>query len=286
TSTAPAVVALTASSTSVSVGAQLTLTATVTAVGNTPPVGAVVFYNGGQQVGDPMRLALGQTVNGYSRSRAMLTRVTTLPVGVNQLTARYYGAPAISGVSATQGGSGQVVRINGVNLAGATSVTFNGTAADSFTVDSPYQITAVVAGGATGPVVVTTLGGSATAAATFTYLTTPAPTMTTYSPGAAGPGAALTITGSNFSAATGVTVGGLAVQQFSVSADGTQISAILNSGTSASGPVEVTTPGGVASSAYLSGANRVSPENPDKRSFSIGGGGPNIDDLSVLAGAV
>src|SRR5262249_35880908 len=153
----------------------------------------------------------------------------------------------------------------------------------SFTVDSPNQITAVVAAGATGSVVVTTLGGSATAPGTFTYLKTPAPSMTNYSPGAAGPGAALTITGSGFGGATAVAVVGLPVQQFNVSSDGAQVMVILSSA-SAAGPVEVTTPGGVASSAYLSAANRVSPENPDKRNFSIGGGGPNIDALSVLAG--
>jgi endoglucanase Acf2 len=283
TVTGPVGVTLAADKNNVTQGTSLDITATVTAVGKTAPSGQVVFYNGGQQIGDPLRLVQPTNANGFSSSQAVLVGYTGLPVGTDELSARYYGAPAVTGVSVTQGGTGQIVRINGVNLDNAREVTFGGADALSFTVDSPNQITAVVGSKGTGPVAVTTLGGVATAPGTFTYLTSPAPTITGYSPGAAGPGAALTITGTNLTGATAVTVGGQPTK-FTVNSGGTQIMATLGSGTSASGPIEVATPGGTASSAYLSGAGISSPENPDKRSFSIGGGGPNIDGLSSLVG--
>jgi hypothetical protein len=52
---------------------------------------------------------------------------------------------------------GQTVQILGQQLAGASSVTFNGVPAASFTVASPTFLLATVPSGATsGPVVVTT----------------------------------------------------------------------------------------------------------------------------------
>ncbi len=277
TSTAPAVVALTTDSTSITNGAKVTLTATVTAVGDTPPQGQVVFYNDGQPIGTPMRLALPETANGYSSSSAMLVGFSGLPVGTNHLTAQYYGLPSVSGVSATQGGTGQIVTINGVNLAGATAVTFGGTAAASFTIDSPYQITAVVGAGAKGAVQVTTLGGVATASASFTYLNTPAPTMSGYTPASAGPGAVLTIQGSHLSGVTSVTIGGVAATINAGQSNDTQVSVIIANSPLGAGPIVVTTPGGTASSANLS--------DPNLRSFLLGGGGPNISGLSAEAGA-
>jgi hypothetical protein len=68
------------------------------------------------------------------------------------------------------GATGSTMTINGTNFTGATAVTFGGTPASSFTVVSPTQITAVVAGGSKGGVTVTTPQGTATSAGTFTYL--------------------------------------------------------------------------------------------------------------------
>jgi hypothetical protein len=59
------------------------------------------------------------------------------------------------------------VTITGTALAGASAVLFHGTSA-SFTVDLPTQITATVpAGATTGPIQVTTPGGTATSATSF-----------------------------------------------------------------------------------------------------------------------
>jgi len=70
--------------------------------------------------------------------------------------------PAISSFTPTSAGSGTSVVITGTNFTGATAVSFGGTAASSYTVDSDTQITAVVGAGTSGSVGVTTPGGTAT----------------------------------------------------------------------------------------------------------------------------
>jgi uncharacterized protein YhjY with autotransporter beta-barrel domain len=83
-------------------------------------------------------------------------------------------APTITGATPNVGSNagGTSVVLTGTNFTGATAVTFGGTAATSFTVDSATQITATVpAAGAAGAVAiaVTTPGGTATQASGFTY---------------------------------------------------------------------------------------------------------------------
>jgi uncharacterized protein (TIGR03437 family) len=71
------------------------------------------------------------------------------------------------------------VTIKGANLSGATSVTFNGAPASSFTIDSASQVRAIVPAGATSGVVrVTTSAGSTTSAKSF-VVTTSTPTTPT-----------------------------------------------------------------------------------------------------------
>ena len=78
--------------------------------------------------------------------------------------------PTITSFTSTSGYSGSSIVITGTNFTGATAVSFGGTAAASFTVNSATQITAVVGtGGASGSVSVTTPSGS-TSLAGFTYL--------------------------------------------------------------------------------------------------------------------
>jgi M6 family metalloprotease-like protein len=76
--------------------------------------------------------------------------------------------PSISGFAPTTGQAGTNVVVSGTNFAGATAVRFNGTSA-SFTVNNNSQITATVPVGATtGPISVTTPGGTATSLGNFT----------------------------------------------------------------------------------------------------------------------
>jgi hypothetical protein len=86
-------------------------------------------------------------------------------------------APTISSFAPTSGPPGTAVTISGTSFSGATVVAFNGTAA-GYTVDSATQITATVPPGASsGPIAVTTPGGTATSATSFT-VTTPATPIT------------------------------------------------------------------------------------------------------------
>lgn len=77
-------------------------------------------------------------------------------------------APIISSFAPTSGAIGTTVTITGINLTGATAVSFGGTAAASFTVNSSTSITAVVALGSSGTVSITTPGGTASKAG-FTF---------------------------------------------------------------------------------------------------------------------
>jgi hypothetical protein len=80
--------------------------------------------------------------------------------------------PTIVSFSPTSVASGATVTITGANFTGATAVSFGGTAATSFSVVSATSITAVVGAGASGNVIVTTTGGTATLAG-FTFNTDP-----------------------------------------------------------------------------------------------------------------
>src|SRR5438093_5068707 len=82
-------------------------------------------------------------------------------------------APTITSVTPASGPVGASVTINGTNFTGATAVSFNGAAA-SCPVTSATRIRATVPSGATtGPVSVTTPGGTATSATSFTVIPAP-----------------------------------------------------------------------------------------------------------------
>ncbi len=135
--------------------------------------------------------------NGLSRSIAWQTFVTSvnqiqadtgytfftaLPADLaSVLRAKVDGqtipAPAITGFSPGTGPVNTVVTITGTNFASASSVRFNGANA-AFTVDSTLQITATVPAGATsGAITVTTPGGVASSAGSFTVNSVPTPDL-------------------------------------------------------------------------------------------------------------
>ena len=158
-------------------------------------------------------------------------------------------APTIISVSPSQGptSGGTAITIIGTGFTGTTSVTV-GFAVATFTVISSTQINAVTPVGTAGAqnVVVTTPSGSATAVGAFTY-TAIAPTITTVVPnsGPVSGGTLITITGTNFTGATSVTIGGTAATSFSV-VSATQITAVTPVGTVGAKDVAVTTAGGTA----------------------------------------
>jgi hypothetical protein len=144
------------------------------------------------------------------------------------------------------------VTITGTNLTGATAVQFNGTSTKTFTVDSATQITATVPNKATtGPINVTTPGGTATSSGNFTIQTSPAsaPTITGFTPTSGPIGQQVTVTGTNLTGATAVKFNGTTAKTFSVDS-ATQVTATVPTNAT-SGTISITTPGGTAVSTQI-----------------------------------
>jgi hypothetical protein len=166
-------------------------------------------------------------------------------------------APAITAVSPTSGSTlgGTSVTVTGTSFNGATAVTFGGSAAASYTVNSATQITATTPAAAASAVnvSVTTTGGSAISTNAFTYVapapTPPAPTLTSVTPatGSSLGGSAVTLSGTNFTGATAVSFGGIPATSFTV-ASPTSITATTPAASAGAVSVSVTTPGGTATS--------------------------------------
>jgi hypothetical protein len=170
----------------------------------------------------------------------------------------YGGGPALGGVLYSlgmnlrpfvsfvgplfKGKVGQTIQILGKGLTGASKVSFHGASA-TFTVVSDTYMTAVVpAAATTGPVTVSTPGGTLTSNKTFRV----APAILSFSPTSGAVGTAVQITGTSFTGATNVTFGGVKATTFSVNSS-TQITATVPTGAK-TGKIQVTTPGGTAAS--------------------------------------
>jgi hypothetical protein len=153
--------------------------------------------------------------------------------------------PVITGITPNSGNVGTVVVIAGANLDGATAVSFNGTAAIPFTVDSPQQITATVpAGATTGKITVTTPNGTAQSGGVFTVTTSPV--ITGFDPAVGSTGTTVAINGANLTGATSVKFNGTTAA-FTVNS-GSRITTTVPAG-AASGPISVATPAGSVQSA-------------------------------------
>jgi hypothetical protein len=152
-------------------------------------------------------------------------------------------APTIASFTPTSAGPGMNVVITGTNLSGATAVSFGSSAAQSFTVDSSTQITAVIAGGSTGKVSIITPGGTRESGGNFTFI--PAPTISDFNPRTAGKGMDVTIDGTNFTQVREIRFGGVTAE-YKSSSGSTQIVATVGDG--ASGAVTVITAGGTVES--------------------------------------
>jgi subtilisin family serine protease len=152
--------------------------------------------------------------------------------------------PVITTFTPSSGSPGTSVTIAGSGFTGATAVTFNGVNA-TFSVRSSTEIDATVPAQAnTGRIGVVTPSGTATSAGNFTV--TLAPALSSFSPVSGGPGTTVTLLGANFSGATSVRFNGI-VAVFTVES-ATRIVATVPTG-AGTGPITVTTPQGVATSA-------------------------------------
>ena len=118
----------------------------------------------GEQAAWKMLTAAGtQTyAAALSSSMAWTGAIATFKVGTSPV-------PTISSFSPTSGPVGTTVVINGTGFTGATVVKFNITTQPTFTVNSDIKITTTVPSGATtGPIHVTTPGGTANSSTNFT----------------------------------------------------------------------------------------------------------------------
>ncbi|MGE3724669.1 MAG: IPT/TIG domain-containing protein [Candidatus Sericytochromatia bacterium] len=183
------------------------------------------------------------TVPNNPAANGILTVSNGFGTSTQTLAFNWLAAPTIGGFTPTSGGPSTSVTITGSNFQNASAVRFNGHDAESYTVDSDTQITAVVPANqpaATGPVSVVTAGGTATSAGNFSLTT---PVVGGFVPTTAAAGTAVTITGTNFTGATAVQFNGIAALNYTVNSN-TQITATVPNNAGASGSITVTTPGG------------------------------------------
>lgn len=165
------------------------------------------------------------------------------PSGTLNSIQQFKVTPGVASFSPPSGPIGTSVTINGTGLIQTTKVTFGGAPATTFTVNSDSKITATVPSGAkTGKLAVTTPGGSATSAGTFSVT----PTILNFSPPSGKVGTVVTINGTGLTQTTGVSFGGVAATTFTVVSD-LQITAIVPTG-AITGKIAVTTTGGTATS--------------------------------------
>ena len=151
---------------------------------STGPVGTSVVVSGTNLTGASAIAFNGKTATFNVNSATQITAAVptgattgkvsvTTPGGSVSSTGNFtvtvpVSAPTITSFNPTSGPVATPLIITGTNLTGATSVKLNGTSA-TFTVNSATQITtSVPAGATTGKFSVTTPGGSATSANTFT----------------------------------------------------------------------------------------------------------------------
>ncbi|SFQ71287.1 reprolysin-like metallopeptidase [Hymenobacter arizonensis] len=192
------------------------------------------------------------TVNSPTQLTATVAAGTTTgpitvtgPTGTATSTASFIVGPPpiISSFSPMAGPVGTSVIITGTNFSGATRVTFNGTNAPSFTVNSATQITATVPVNATtGPISIITPIATGVSATSFTVI--PAPVVVSFTPASGAAGTVVVLTGNFFSDATQVTFNGTAAPTFTVNS-ATQITVTVPTGAT-TGLIAVTTPGGVS----------------------------------------
>ncbi|MEU9287903.1 IPT/TIG domain-containing protein [Streptomyces sp. NPDC048275] len=155
----------------------------------------------------------------------------------------YAALPTLTALDPGSGptAGGTTVRITGSNLLGATAVRFDGVAADSFTVDSATQITAVTRSHAPGAieVTVTTPGGTSNSLG-YVFLDVPVLASLVPAQGPTHAGTVVTLTGSNVAAVTRVQFGAVTASFTVVSP--TQVTAVAPAGPAGPVSVTVTTP--------------------------------------------
>lgn len=220
---------------------------------------------------DTMRIVL-DTAQGASNTMIYVDYGT----GVAEIFGfTYVLRPQVVSFTPVAGRPGDPITISATNLTGVKAVTFGGVPAQSFAT-SGSTIVAYVGNGATGPVAVTSTGGTGSKDG-FTFAQPNEPIVSSFSPTTGLPGTVVTIKGTQLTNATAVTFGGAAAASFTV-VDSNTITAVV--GTGASGAVSVTANGltfGLAGFYYVARAPAISGFTPVSSTYdglvSISGSG-------------
>jgi uncharacterized repeat protein (TIGR03803 family) len=157
------------------------LPASVSLVSYSGKVGKVIevlgqgFANGQTTVSFDGTASNARIVSSTYLTVAVPNGATTGPVTVTtsgvELTGnkKFRVTPQITSFTPTSGPAGTQVTVTGVSLTQTETVSFGGIAAPGFTVDSDDAVTVTVPTGAvTGPIAITTAGGSVAGTGTFT----------------------------------------------------------------------------------------------------------------------
>jgi hypothetical protein len=145
-----------------------------TGAASSAPWAAAATADSNGAVGTGSHQYTGDTTAATATSHKAAALLYLSPSGGGSSFTVTPSGPSISGFSPSSGPVGTTVTISGSGFGGASAVAFNGTAA-SYTVNSAGQITATVPSGAvSGPLTVTTPGGTATSNTNYTVTTSSA----------------------------------------------------------------------------------------------------------------
>ncbi|MFO1488755.1 MAG: IPT/TIG domain-containing protein [Verrucomicrobiota bacterium] len=218
--------------------------------------GASITVNGASFTGATAVKFGGVSASFSSVTASSLTAVvpagaTNGPVSVTVGTVTgtsaqtFYVTPIVSSFTPTNSAPGTSVKISGSNFSDASAVNFNGVAASSFVVTNNNTIGAIIPNGfVTGPISVTTPGGTGASSGLF-YVP---PTISGFNPTHGAPGNSVTISGSSFLGATAVKFNGTNAS-FTVNNNTTITATVPNNATT--GPLTVIAPAGTNTSVAL-----------------------------------
>ena len=200
-------------------------------------------------------LRLSITAGAFLQSTSVNLVLTTTPF-----------EPVITSFSPTTGATTSVVTVLGLNLGNVTALRVGSVPVQTFTINSPTQISIVVSTGATGFITATNLAGTGQSLVPFTFVMPPSGLM--LSSTQAGVGQTITVSGNNIMGAQTVFVGGLPAM-FSVTMSG-HLLVIIPAGAQ-NGVVTVQTAGGSVNSLPLAiiPAPRIAAISPT----TVSGGG-------------
>lgn len=164
--------------------------------------------------------------------------------GTYTISNYFYLPPVLTSSSPSNSAPGTTVTLAGQNFIGTSNVMFNGLAAAFVAPTNNTSLFArVPTNVTTGPIAVTTPGGTATNGIFYG-----APVITGFNPASGLPGQQVTITGTNFQRASAVAFGGVAAATFAIATNGGSITANVPAAAK-TGPISVTAPAGTATSA-------------------------------------